>query len=130
MVRHKSKGQATAEMAIVLPLLLIILLGCLDLGRAFSVWVTLTNGTREGARYGSMYPADTGAIAGAAQAEIAAGGLSSGVSVAVSLPGGAVQGSPVVVSASYDLPLISTYLLGAQRVTISASTRMAILVGG
>ena len=46
MTSRNETGQASAELGLMLPLLLLILLGCIDLGRAFSVWMTLANGTR------------------------------------------------------------------------------------
>ena len=47
-----SKGQELMEFAIVLPLLLLIVFGVLDLGRLFHALITITNAAREGARYG------------------------------------------------------------------------------
>ena len=53
---RKEKGQGLVELAIILPLLLIILLGTIDFGRVFYAYVTITNASREGARYGSLHP--------------------------------------------------------------------------
>lgn len=38
------------EMAIALPVLILIMFAVLDAGRVFNVWITVTNGAREGAR--------------------------------------------------------------------------------
>lgn len=43
------KGQALAEFAIVLPVMLVLLLGALDLGRVFYAQITITNAAKEGA---------------------------------------------------------------------------------
>jgi len=43
-------------MAVLVPILLLILLGAIDLGRAFFSYVTVANAAREGARYGSVHP--------------------------------------------------------------------------
>jgi len=43
-------------LAIILPLLLTILLGIIDFGRVFYAYVTITNASREGARYGALHP--------------------------------------------------------------------------
>lgn len=56
IISRKEKGQGLVELAIILPLLLIILLGTIDFGRVFYAYVTITNASREGARYGSLYP--------------------------------------------------------------------------
>lgn len=45
-------GQSLIELTLTLPLLLIILLGTIDLGRVFFAYVTITNASRVGARYG------------------------------------------------------------------------------
>lgn len=52
----RERGQALVELAIMLPILLIILLGVIDFGRVFYAYVTITNAAREGARYGSLHP--------------------------------------------------------------------------
>jgi len=55
MQRHsRSRGkraQALAEMAVMVPFLVIGMMGMLDLGRAFYYQIALTNAVREGARY-------------------------------------------------------------------------------
>ena len=51
----REKGQSMVELAILLPILLIILLGIIDFGRVFFAYVTITNAAREGARYGSLH---------------------------------------------------------------------------
>ena len=49
-------GQNLVELALVLPVLALILLGALDLGRVFFSYVQLTNAVREGANYGRVNP--------------------------------------------------------------------------
>jgi hypothetical protein len=50
------RGANLIEAALVLPLLLVLLAGVADLGRAFYSYVTLTNAVREGARFASRFP--------------------------------------------------------------------------
>ena len=67
MQRHsrlrKQRAQALAEMAVMVPFLVIGMMGMLDLGRAFYYQISLTNAVREGARfaaapsYQGLYPA-------------------------------------------------------------------------
>lgn len=47
------KGQALAEFAITLPILLILLFGIIEFGRIFQAWITLQNSARQAARYAS-----------------------------------------------------------------------------
>ena len=48
--RQTDAGQTLVEFAMVLPLMLILMFGIVDFGRAFYVWLTVTNAAREGAR--------------------------------------------------------------------------------
>src|SRR5687768_13290462 len=47
--QRASRGQALVEMAIVLPLLILLLVMTIDFGRVFFGWVGLQNATRIGA---------------------------------------------------------------------------------
>lgn len=48
--RHRERGSAMVETAIVLPLLLMLMVGIFEVGRAYETWQVLTNAAREGAR--------------------------------------------------------------------------------
>jgi hypothetical protein len=64
----RQRGQSMVELALVLPLLLLILFGIVDLGRVFNAYIAITNASREGALCGSFYPpgelADNGVLCG------------------------------------------------------------------
>jgi Flp pilus assembly protein TadG len=47
---NRERGSALVEMAITLPLLLLVSVGIFEFGRAFQTWQVLTNAAREGAR--------------------------------------------------------------------------------
>ena len=49
------QGQSLVEMAIMLPILLIILVGIVELGFALANQMTVTTAAREGARYGARF---------------------------------------------------------------------------
>lgn len=53
--RRASRGQATVEFGVSSIVLLLLLLGLIDLGRAFYFAVGLSGATREGARQASWY---------------------------------------------------------------------------
>ena len=46
-----SRGQSLVEFALILPVLILIIYGVFDLGRAFYAVITVANASREGARY-------------------------------------------------------------------------------
>ena len=55
---HGEDGQNLVEFALLLPVLLYILMGIIQFGLIFAVYVTINNSVREGARWGSIYVYD------------------------------------------------------------------------
>jgi Flp pilus assembly protein TadG len=54
---HKSeRGQSLVELAISLIILLFLLAGVIDLGRAFFAFMAMRDAAQEGASYGAMFP--------------------------------------------------------------------------
>ncbi|PKM76263.1 MAG: pilus assembly protein TadE [Firmicutes bacterium HGW-Firmicutes-15] len=51
-VFKSQQGQALVELALVLPILLMLLFGIIEFGRIFGAYMVITNLSREGARYG------------------------------------------------------------------------------
>ena len=52
--RHGERGQAIVELALTLPLLLLVILGVFDFGLMFQRFEIVTNAAREGARVGVL----------------------------------------------------------------------------
>lgn len=101
----RDRGAAAVEFALVLPLLLLIVFGIIDFGRALNAQITLTEAAREGA-----YLAASG-YSGAdvqARAQAAATDLN-GVTVTVSSPCPADAGptADAVVNVSYSFSFIT-----------------------
>lgn len=46
----RAHGQAVVELALVIPLLMILIFGAWELGRVMDAWIIITNASREGAR--------------------------------------------------------------------------------
>ncbi|MCL4424994.1 MAG: pilus assembly protein [Firmicutes bacterium] len=100
-----SGGQSTVELALLLPVILFILFGIAEFGRAFNAYITLENAAREGARLG---------VTGASDAEI----LDRVKAVAVTLDearltvqitpaeGARQRGETITVHTTYDFPLV------------------------
>jgi Flp pilus assembly protein TadG len=51
---RKERGTALAELAVVMPVLLVLLLGMLDFGKAFNEWINETHLANEGARLAAV----------------------------------------------------------------------------
>jgi Flp pilus assembly protein TadG len=62
MKKRKEIGQSLVEFALMLPILLLILAGVLDLGRMFYSYIAVTDAAAEGAAYAAIYPNDTTGI--------------------------------------------------------------------
>ena len=62
---NRERGSAMVEAAITIPLLLVLMVGIFEVGRAYQTWQVLTNAAREGARMSitpSSTPVDTTAL--------------------------------------------------------------------
>jgi Flp pilus assembly protein TadG len=108
----KEKGQSLTELAIVLPVLLFILSGVLDLGRLYMVVVALTDAASEGATYAAIHP-DVTSLEIVERAQAASGGfvpLDAGM-VAVDCPTVA-PGAPITVTVGYSFT-VATPLINA-----------------
>lgn len=49
---RRERGQTLAEFALLVPLLVILIFGFVDVSRIYQSWVTIEGAAREGARYG------------------------------------------------------------------------------
>ena len=54
---HATEGATVVELALMLPLVLLLLIGTVDLGLGLNAYVTVTNASREGAQYAILHPA-------------------------------------------------------------------------
>lgn len=89
------RGAAAVEFAIVLPVLLMLVFGIIDFGRALNAQVTLTQAAREGARLEALDQDDV-----VTRTQAAAAGLNPvpGVSISSSCP----DGDDAVVAVTYS----------------------------
>ncbi len=61
--RRGERGQALAEFALVLPLLLLLIAGIIEFGRAWNIKQAVTDAAREGARYTVVQDANVPTLA-------------------------------------------------------------------
>jgi Flp pilus assembly protein TadG len=59
---QEERGQSLVEIAVSLVLLLTVMAGIVDLGRAFFTYIALRDAAQEAALYGSLNPTDTTGI--------------------------------------------------------------------
>ena len=65
MSRASERGAVAVEFAILAPILIMLLLGIMEFGRAYNVQITLSNAAREGARVMAINNSVSGAKAAA-----------------------------------------------------------------
>jgi Flp pilus assembly protein TadG len=135
--QHASeRGQSLVEFAISIVILLLLVAGIVDLGRALFTYMAIRDAAQEGALYGSTDPTNNSAIENRARFS---SNLLQGISndpnadteVNVSVSGSACLGGAITVEVVYNnfpltMPLIGA-LIGQQEITIEASVTDTIL---
>lgn len=51
---NNKKGQALLEMALVLPIILLLIFGIIEFGRIYNAYLIINNASREGARHAAV----------------------------------------------------------------------------
>jgi Flp pilus assembly protein TadG len=103
LLGSRDRGAAAVEFAIMLPLLLLIIFGIIDFGRALNAQVTITQAAREGARLTALNQPNV-----VSRTQAAATGLSGvGVTVAASCPAGSGPTANADVKVSYSFNFIT-----------------------
>ena len=104
------RGAALLEMALTLPLLLLVCVGILEFGRAYQAWQVLTNAAREGARIAVLPGTSDVAVQSRVQTYLTAGQLPNAGSASVainrnqsiSIGTGTASASEVTVNYPFD----------------------------
>jgi Flp pilus assembly protein TadG len=132
-LRRDEGGQSLVEVALTLPLLLLIVIGIVDVGRVYAFEASVTNAAREAAAYAARDPQATAdAICQRARDELRVGGSGCATAdltitctrvapidncgnetmrpVLYQTPGQA--GSDITVTVTYSVPLLTGYLVG------------------
>ena len=126
------KGQDLVEYALLLPFMLMLIMGIFDLGRVTFLYSTITNISREGARYGVVHQCETAEVIAAAKDKSI--GIDHGdlfINVTWN-PSDCIPDTPgsgtVTVSVSFDFlpltPFIANILGGSSSVPLDATTTM------
>jgi Flp pilus assembly protein TadG len=100
----RDRGAAAVEFALLLPLLLLLLFGIIDAGRAINTQITLTQAAREGARLASLGQPNSTVVSGT---RAAAFGLSPVTVTVTGCPPGAGPTTSATVSVSYGFTFVT-----------------------
>ena len=126
-------GQALVEFALVLPLVLALLFGIIEFGRAYNYWVDQTHLANQAARFAAVnhrpvsgqtitqYTKDQGSTS-----ELRDGTGQVGPGLKVCLTTSGVVGDPVIATATSTYHWLSILGVSAVTSTISADARMRV----
>ena len=132
--RKTEKGQSLLEFALIVPILLIILAGVLDLGRLYYAYVAVTDAAAEGASYAAIHPQAYERAEVLQRAQEASGALVQidPTMVQVDCPAVAA-GAPITVTVSYSFtvatPLLNV-IVPSGELRLRAVASEPILAGG
>jgi Flp pilus assembly protein TadG len=109
------RGTSLVEAALVIPVLLIILVLALDLGRAYFTYIAVIDAAREGARYGAT---DQNTTAMCARALAEAQNEPLPATLSCSANPGSGTGTPVSVTVWCNFPMITGGIVGESTIVI------------
>jgi Flp pilus assembly protein TadG len=128
------RGQGLVEMAMVMPLLLLLALGTADLGLAFRTYIALTNAAREGARWVSTHPENPAGAMARVTEEAGRIGLSpdavdDSLIMVTFTPNKAsyTAGENVTVSVAHDYQLLFGIVTAIPEISFETSATMTVL---
>lgn len=118
------EGQSIAELALLFPVLLLIMIGVLDLGRAFFAYTTVVNAAREGARYAAFHPTDSVGIRARVEQEAEGWGVDLTQST-VRIDADAISpGIPIRVTVIHKFEPVTRIITGGLDISITGSVSM------
>jgi Flp pilus assembly protein TadG len=127
----KRGGQSIVELALMMPVMVLLVLGIVDLGRVFFAYTAVINAAREGARYGAMNPTDTAGIRTHAEQEAQGTGLALVAANPECLNPGSTCASgtssyPIRVTVTFDFHLLTIQIFGTGTIHLTASAQMVV----
>jgi Flp pilus assembly protein TadG len=128
--RPGERGQGLVELAFATPLLLLLLLGTIDLGRMYADYVDLKHAARDGAGYGILKPSDITGM----KSRVLAAGVPAGTTATATCTGTCdtvgATGTVEVTATSTFAPVTLGFFswLGVDgEITLTATAKMRVL---
>jgi Flp pilus assembly protein TadG len=126
------RGATVAEMALVLPVVLVFLFGAIDLAQVMYAYGTVSEAARTGARYAIVHGSSASSPVGPSANDATVTSVVKSNAVALDTTrltvtstwgaGSNDAACPVTVTVSYDCPLVGGGLVGLGPVTVSGTT--------
>ncbi len=131
LTRGGQRGQSLVELSISLTMLLMLMAGVLDIGRAYYTYLSLRDAAAEGAAYGSIHPTDTSGIIDRVVGESPGGVVNwSASTVTTSILVKNCRGGGIKVQVDYSYALLTPFIgsiAGGQTLPLSATVVNTIL---
>ena len=134
---RREDGQSMVELALVMPMLLLLVLGVVDLGLGFKTYIGLTNAAREGVRWVSIYPCDVAGAEGRMSVEASNLSLVRAEDAPIGTNGYTITwlpsqscyaaGEQVEATIAYEYELLFGIVPGLDSVPFSAHATMVVL---
>lgn len=130
-IARSERGSASIEAAFILPLLFILTIGAVEIGRALSVQATIRHAVQETARFATVHGFASGAQVSEAELETMAGDLAR-------LPAGSMTvdavfapdnrpGSEVSVSIDHAYTPLTSIVFDLSGFTLSSTTTLTMI---
>lgn len=123
-----NRGQGLVEMAIVLPVLILLLFGIIEFGRIFNAFLVTKEASREGARLAALGHENSIVVDAARDAAGIYDSKAVKVSISPSDMSNRKKGNAVTVTVSYTVDLVAPVVSGilGEEFPVSASTVMRV----
>lgn len=126
LIKPNQRGQSLTELALTLTILLTLLAGVLDIGRAYYVFLALRDAAAEGAAYGSFNPNDETGIREHVKDESPAGMITwdDTTDIDITIIGLPCRGGGIEVTAQIDYTLLTPFIgaiVGSQTLPLEAT---------
>lgn len=110
MIRDE-RGSALVEMALVMPILLMLLCGMVEMGRMFHSYIVVQQAARDAVRYASIGTSDS-ELKNVIEDSMTTLDVSKMSYVVTPVEEQRISGEPVIVEITYDHSLLISYLKG------------------
>jgi Flp pilus assembly protein TadG len=128
---RRQRGQSLTEMAIFITILMLLMAGVIDLGRAYYSYLALKDAAAEGAAYGSIEPGDLAGIDARVRGESPGGLIDwTGAAVNTTFIGPACRGGGVRVEITITYEFLTPFIgaiAGTQTIPLTADVVNTIL---
>jgi Flp pilus assembly protein TadG len=128
---RRQRGQSLTEMAIFITILMLLMAGVIDLGRAYYSYLALKDAAAEGAAYGSIEPGNLAGIDARVRGESPGGLIDwTGAAVNTTFIGPACRGGGVRVEVTITYEFLTPFIgaiAGTQTLPLTADVVNTIL---